>query len=42
MFTNRNHGGLATVIGHDLFKAFIGVLVSLSIALGVQPLLVAG
>lgn len=42
VFTNRNHGGLARVIGHDLLKAFIGVLVSLSIALGIQPLLMAG
>jgi hypothetical protein len=30
------------VIGSDLWKAFIGVVVSLVIALGIQPLLGSG
>ena len=39
VFTNRENGSLAKVIGTDLWKAFIGVVVSLLIALGIQPLL---
>ena len=39
MFTNRESGSLGKVIGSDLWKAFIGVVVSLVIALGIQPLL---
>ena len=41
-FTNRESGNLGKVIGSDLWKAFIGVVVSLVIALGIQPLLAVG
>ena len=41
-FTNRESGNLGKTIGSDLWKAFIGVVVSLVIALGIQPLLSAG
>ena len=41
-FTNRESGNLGKIIGNDLWKAFIGVVVSLAIALGIQPLLSAG
>ena len=41
-FTNRESGSLSKVIGTDLWKAFIGVVVSLVIALGIQPLLAVG
>ena len=37
-FTNRDSGSLARIIGSDLWKAFIGVVVSLVIALSIQPL----
>ena len=39
VFTNRESGSLAKVIGSDLWKAFIGVVVSLIIALSIQPFL---
>ena len=39
VFTNRESGNLARIIGSDLWKAFIGVGVSLCIALGIQPLI---
>lgn len=39
VFTNRSAGSLGKVIGSDLWKAFIGVIVSLVIALGLQPLI---
>ena len=42
VFTNRNAGGLGKVIGGDAFKALVGVVVSLVIALGIQPLLMKG
>ena len=41
-FTNRESGNLGKIIGSDLWKAFIGVVVSLVIALGIQPLLSVG
>ena len=37
-FTNRESGNLGNVIGRDLWKAFVGVVVSLVIALSIQPL----
>ena len=37
-FTNRESGNLGNVIGGDLWKAFVGVVVSLVIALSIQPL----
>tara|TARA_B100000073_G_scaffold153223_1_gene126484 strand:- start:8273 stop:9292 length:1020 start_codon:yes stop_codon:yes gene_type:complete len=37
-FTNRESGNLSNVIGRDLWKAFVGVVVSLVIALSIQPL----
>ena len=37
-FTNRESGNLGNVIGRDLWKAFVGVFVSLVIALSIQPL----
>ena len=39
VFTNRSGGNLGKIIGSDLWKAFIGVIVSLVIALGLQPLI---
>jgi hypothetical protein len=38
VFTNREAGSLAKVIGSDLWKAAVGVVVSVVIALGIQPL----
>ena len=37
-FTNREGGSLANVIGTDLWKAAVGVVVSVVIALSIQPL----
>ena len=37
-FTNREAGSLAKVIGTDLWKAAVGVVVSVVIALSIQPL----
>ena len=37
-FTNREGGSLAKVIGTDLWKAAVGVVVSVVIALSIQPL----
>ena len=38
VFTNREGGNLGRIIGHDLWKAFVGLVVSLGIALGIQTL----
>ena len=38
VFTSREGGSLAKVIGMDLWKAAVGVVVSLVIALSIQPL----
>ena len=38
VFTNREGGSLAAVIGTDLWKAAVGVVVSVVIALSIQPL----
>ena len=38
VFTNRESGSLAKVIGTDLWKAAVGVVVSVVIALSIQPL----
>ena len=38
VFTNREGGNLGRIIGSDLWKAAIGVVVSLVIALSIQPL----
>ena len=38
VFTNREGGSLAKVIGTDLWKAAVGVVVSVVIALSIQPL----
>ena len=38
VFTNREGGSLAKVVGADLWKAAVGVLVSVAIALSIQPL----
>ena len=38
VFTNQESGTLAKIIGNDLWKAAIGVVVSLVIALSIQPL----
>ena len=38
VFTNRVGGSLAKVIGMDLWKAAVGVVVSVVIALSIQPL----
>ena len=38
-FTNRSGGSLGKIVGSDLWKASIGVIVSLVIALGLQPLI---
>ena len=37
-FTNHESGNLGIVLGRDLWKAFVGVVVSLVIALSIQPL----
>ena len=39
VFTNRESGSLVRIIGSDLWKALIGVIVSLLIAIGIQPLI---
>jgi len=39
VFTNQVHGSLAKVIGGDIGKASVGLIVSLLIALGIQPLI---
>ncbi len=38
-FTNQMYGGLSSVIGSDFGKASVGLIVSLVIALGIQPLI---
>ena len=38
VFTNRESGNLGKIIGNDLWKAFVGAVVSLVIALSIQPL----
>ena len=39
VFTNRNGGDLRQIIGNDIGKASVGVLVSVLFALGLQPLI---
>ena len=39
VFTSHHQGGLARVLGGDVGKASVGLLVSLTIALGIQPLI---
>ena len=39
IFTNQMYGSLSRVIGSDLGKASVGLIVSLVIALGIQPLI---
>jgi len=39
VFTNQMYGGLSSVIGSDFGKASVGLIVSLVIALGIQPLI---
>ena len=39
VFTNRNGGDLLQIIGNDIGKASVGVLVSVLFALGLQPLI---
>ena len=39
VFTNQTYGPLSSVIGSDLGKATVGLIVSLVIALGIQPLI---
>ena len=39
VFTNQMNGSLSSVIGSDLGKATVGLIVSLVIALGIQPLI---
>ena len=39
VFTNRNGGELHQIIGNDIGKASVGVLVSVLFALGLQPLI---
>ena len=39
VFTNQMYGSLSGVIGSDLGKASVGLIVSLVIALGIQPLI---
>ena len=39
VFTNQMYGSLSSVIGSDLGKASVGLIVSLVIALGIQPLI---
>ena len=38
LFINREAGSLAKVVGADLWKAVVGVVVSVGIALSIQPL----
>jgi len=38
-FANRSAGNLGNIIGSDLWKAFVGLVVSLVIAIGIQPLI---
>ena len=38
-FTNHTNGSLGLVIGSDIGKASVGLIVSLLIALGIQPLI---
>ena len=38
-FTNQTNGSVAMVIGSDLGKATVGLMVSLLVALGIQPLI---
>ena len=40
VFTNQTYGNLSSVIGSDLGKASVGLIVSLVVALGIQPLIV--
>ncbi|RZO14917.1 MAG: hypothetical protein EVB08_01775 [Synechococcus sp. MED-G135] len=39
VFTNSSDSSLGRSLGSDVFKAFIGVVISLAIALGIQPLI---
>jgi len=39
VFTNQTYGSLSSVIGSDFGKASVGLIVSLVIALGIQPLI---
>ena len=39
VFTNQTYGSLSIVIGSDFGKASVGLIVSLVIALGIQPLI---
>ena len=39
VFTNQAYGSLSSVIGSDFGKASVGLIVSLVIALGIQPLI---
>ena len=39
VFTNRNGGELHQIIGNDIGKASVGVLVSVLFAIGLQPLI---
>ena len=39
VFTNQMYGSLSSVIGSDLGKASVGLIVSLLIAFGIQPLI---
>ncbi len=39
VFTNQMYGSLSSVIGSDLGKASVGLIVSLLIALGIQPMI---
>ncbi len=39
VFTNREGGNLGRIIGHDLWKAFVGLVVSLGIAFSIQTLI---
>ena len=39
VFTNREGGNLGRIIGNDLWKAFVGLVVSLGVALGIQTLI---
>ncbi len=39
IFTNQMYASLSRVIGSDLGKASVGLIVSLLIALGIQPLI---
>ena len=39
LFTNRESGSVVKIIGTDLWKAAMGLAVSLLMALGIQPLI---